>query len=467
MRATPAFCVTVSDQAAIPLRASYSISLLRLAATFGPGGAPAYVLDLTPIYRQLPRAARLGLDPRLASWLGVPEATQGDQAPPSPPSSPTGPTEWHITSDATGAPAWEAQLFGEHTEPCALAACNLPLLRWHRVYALGNHVEWTPMGLHLMTPPRGTVSAVFPEEVKEKDVEKAANGQRFYDYEAANTITHANNGSATSPRFRYPLLVTRVDETVSASPEGISYAVATNLGMTGRLGWLGVSATGYGGGIQGMLFITEGLVTLEIMAVVEPAALEGIWNDSAAIQPGALERMDPAHSQDLDEAVVFWGLWGDIDSQQGLSPPGLSGVGSAEVPLSQLGVPRLQDAVPNHPLVHWSSMDEAASFPLSSSLIEDLEEVGPGFRSSHLAMAIRSWEVLVEASAYGSTALSYDLALWEPGGFARWPGVVKVIAEEIADDLSRESVLLIPGGCLRPHRSIVDFMLCRYVHCVN
>ena len=429
--------------------------LLRAAAfpctaSFGPGGAPVYVLDLSPLYRRLPRAVRLGLDPRLSSWFGVPEAPTPPSRPlPSPAAPPS--NQWRITSDATAMPPWEAALFG------AVLNCsaNLPLLQWRRVYALGHHVEWTQRGLRLMTPPPGTPYAVFPEEVKDSALEKDAKGNAFYDTAASNTVVNASGRAV----FRYPLLAFRTDQ---SDPEGAIYGQGVNLGMTGRLGWLGASSIGIVQSAIGIVFMSEGLPTLEIMAVAAPAALEGIWNDSAAIQPGALERMDPAHAEALDEAVVFWGLWGDIDSQQGLSPPGLSGVGSVEVPLSQLGVPRLQDAVPNHPLVAWAASG-GGEFPLTPALANDLEECGPGFMSGALAMAVRGWEALVETHSYGAATFSYDVALWEPGGFARWPGITEALAADIAADLSRETVLLIPGGCTRPASFMLQNMVCGYV----
>ena len=436
---------------------------LLVAAVALSGHNPVHVLDLTPLYRELPRPARLGLDPRLASWFGVPEA-ESQTATPFPFASPeAAASDGQLRTSKAAAPMdWEAKLFSNGLRAaCEQTTCNLSALRWHRVYALGHHVQWTPEGVVLMTPPPGTSYAEFPGEAEEAIFQDTPLPRMttVLDYPAANT-TVLKGGKQM---LRYPILTFNSERNGMPSGLGVYAATAFPLGMTGRLGWLGVPSIGIGGGGVGSFLLSQGLVTLDIMAVAAPAALEGIWNDSAAIQPGALERMDPAHSEALDEAVVFWGLWGDIDSQQGLSPPGLSGVGSVEVPLSQLGVPRLQDAVPDHPLVDWIATG-GGEYPVSGVLEQDMEEVGYQFRSPSMAMAIRGWEVLVEGSCYGASVYSYDLALWEPGGFARWPGETATLFMEIEDDLSREALILIPGGCLQYRDSLLQLgMLCLYV----
>ena len=420
----------------------------------GPGGSPVYVLDLTPLYRQFPRGARLGLDPRLASWSGIPEADPAIIRNQHHSSTHGG---WSVTSDPLGAPPWEAALFGATPKTGELKQdCAIPTLLWRRVFALGHHVEWTRQGLRMMLPPRGMPSALFPEEVKQETLEKDGD-EVFYDTIAANTTILVG----AQQQFRYPLLVFRLDPAVTGSTDGAAYTQGINIGMSGRLGWLGVSAIGLPQSLLGFTQVGVGLPTLEVFAVINPQAVEGIWEDSASIQAGALEQLPSAHSAALDEKVMFWGTWGDIDSQQGLSPPALSGVGGSEVPLAQLGVPTLQDAVPNHPLHFWNEAEATLERPLPASVLHDMKEIHSDFHVIPFAMAVMAWEELVKGSFYGSSVYSYEVALWEPGGFAMWPGETASLASRIEEDLASEKVVLIPGGCVNTSTTVFGSLFCK------
>ena len=361
-----------------------------------------------------------------------------------------------MTSDPTGVPPWEAALFGASPQADTLQQdCAIPTLPWRRVFALGHHVEWTQQGLRMMLPPRGTPSALFPEEVRQETLEKDGD-EVFYDTAGANTTILVGS----QEQFRYPLLVFRLDPTLTESTDGAAYAQGINIGMSGRLGWLGVSAIGISQTVLGHVLIGEGLPTLEIFAVVSPEAVEDIWDGSEAIQPGALDLMPSAHMEALDDKVVYWGMWGDIDSQQGLSPPALSGIRAAEIPLAQLGVPTLRDAVPNHPIHYWSESEGTLERSLPTSVILDMMEIHSDFQAISFAMAVMAWEELVKGSFFGSSVYSYEVALWEPGGFAMWPGETTTLALRIEEDLATEKVLLIPGGCAKTSTTLLSSVIC-------
>ena len=421
-----------------------SFTLPLTTAPLDNAGSPLYVLDLTPVYRTFPRLTRLGLDHRLASWHGIPEVQEGCSA-----ACREALRRRNISSQALPVPPWEAALFPAAAQPfegARPAACAAAPLRWRVVHAIGRHLQWSPQGLHIMLPPKELSYALYKEELP----------QQYYAAYAAE----------------YPLLVVGDGGAVVQQLEGAQRSTTEPLGMTGRLGWLGApSIAVMGVGILTQL--SDGIQTLDLLATVPPSAAEAVWRQDERLQPGALDQLPPEDSALLDDELVFWGQWADADYQQGMSPPSLSGARSAEVPLSLLGVPTLSDAIPSHPLALYSNAsDPLAAVPPaytpSPSLCADLAAVGlacddtPGKAA---AMAAEGWAAVVATSSFGSTVQSYDVALLAPGGFAHWPGTTHSLLLDVYDDLHRETVVMIPGGCLFEHRSFFGLMFCGYVSC--
>ena len=295
-----------------------------------------------------------------------------------------------------------------------------------------------------MLPPKELSYALYKEELPQ---------QYYTDYAA-----------------EYPLLVTGDGGEMVQSLDGFTFSVCEPLGMTGRLGWLGAPSIAY----FGMGFLSQvsvGIQTLDLLATVPPSAAEAVWRHDEPLQPGALDQLPPEDSSLLDDELVFWGQWADADYQQGMSPPGLSGARSAEAPLSMLGVPTLSDIIPSHPLALYST----ASNPLaavppaytpSPSLCADVAAVGLACDDSPgkaAAMAAEGWAAVVATSSFGSTVQSYDVALLAPGGFAHWPGTTHSLLLDVYDDLHRETVVMIPGGCVSSRQSLLSLAFCGYV----
>ena len=418
------------------------------------------LLDLTPLYRRFPRSVRLGLDPRMTSWEGTPEADQisGIHL------SSFAPSGWEIASNPTQPVDWEAELFtGDHAF-CAIGTCNLPTLRWRRVFAIGNHVRWSREGVHIVLPPPDTPSAVAPSDVTSEVLrDGTASGEAYFDALNAN-VTLEKDGKRL---FRYPLLAFRGDNTTS-SPGGGGYFFGSPLGMTGKLGWLGAPCMGITGSTVDLVLLSGGLQTLEILGMADPADIEQlIAEGNGELHLGALDRLPVEDSQFLDDKVVFWGLWGEGESQQGLSPPALYGSSSAEIPLQKLGVPSVEKIVPSFP-VNSSNQDLLPTL-LNNSLPAHLESdvLSVGFtvqtaEAKITALALHAWERVIETSSFGSNVYSYDIAITALDGFARWPGEIVRIAQDIERDLGSETIVLIPGGCLRPMKTVLDSLMCRY-----
>ena len=402
----------------------------NFTAPGGPGGNPIYVLDVTPVYSGFPRAVRLGLDPTLASWKGIPELDPQWQAYYN--------TSTSAAFTASNIPPWERTLFPSAPE----STCQHRPLRWHRVYALGHHLRWTRRGITLMLPPKGTLSAVFPSEYSAADLERDRDSSLpFFDYEGTGAVV--TEGGQT--RLRYPFLAYRAEQ---QPQECIAYALSASGGLTGQLGWLGVPSALYTNPVIGPYTPTSSLISLEIAAFI---------NVSAVVpqqQPlGAMDQVELSAAE--EEGLMFWGLWGDAANMQGNIPPAIHGVGAAEVPLSYFGGVNVSSFIPDYPFAsHMASLDDCevpAEALEGGRLWEEVAAEVGNFTTPEgittMALAVMAWEMVVSNSAFGATAGSFELALTNTNGFVRWPGPTIDMLSSIEASLAREQVLLLPGGC--------------------
>ena len=152
-----------------------------------------YVLDLTPLIRTFPIHAQLGIDASLASeFNGVP--LQSTQRPPFASggvdeeavyinelarngSLPHPPTTWEAEvlrgkGDDYGPDEsfWPPHVCDAETNESRPVCKSDGPLRWHRVHAVGNHLEWSAEGLRIAMAPVGDGSAVHVPDVMAAEV---------------------------------------------------------------------------------------------------------------------------------------------------------------------------------------------------------------------------------------------------------------------------------------------------------
>ena len=403
-----------------------------VADTFGPGGSPVYIVDLTPIYRQFPPFVAYGLDPRLASPDGLARHENS--------SMPEGP--W-ITSDEAPLPPWEQGIVpppDSQRSGIAGGVCGkVGPLRWHRVQAMGNHIEWTPRGLGIALPPRDASFAVFdtPTAVLEPDY----NGNPFYGYPLSGEYEEIDGGK----RRRFPALAYTAGLVGATSGIGIYQSSTVAVGHTGPMGWLGVPTLMSRVGLVRGNDIGSTASNINVFATVHIDVVEGSYGLSPPWD--ALDAHDSlANNSWLDERVLFWGLFSDENEMQGVVPPAARGTKAAEVPLSELSPPTLDTVVPGHSAGTGVASEAAASavasldghlqfpFVLDQGLV-------------HLKEGVYNWRKVVEHSAWSAQAGGFSTALVAPNGFARWPAVTKRLMDEIREEMPKEKVLLIAGGC--------------------
>ena len=416
--------------------------------------SPVYVLDLTPVYRGLPSAVKLGLDPRLTSMNGIPEPVGSLEHLPS------------LTVSSNPMPALpeeEAILKVVPSESCNITAP----LRWHKIYSLGEHLKWRERGLVFALPPRDYASARYFDVINEENLEKDEEGNPFFDYPGTNAVITSNNSS----RLKYPLLTSGHDVFSSDIPTKASYVASTPAGMIGTLGWLGVPS------LMGRGFFINGVERTFTTALLEPVGAidASVLAERGIVPLGSRSSLylSDEDSAALDDCVMFWGKWSSL-ADTDIVPPPVSGTRSIEIPISDLPLRNLSHVIPNHPA---SEILKSTSAGMNAAQLkfEDLKQFhlrSPTISvSDHfpwlneeqrfiLDTAVSSWEQVVLHSAWGSFAATFETALTRNDGSVQWPGLSARVSSGIEKEFAEESVVLIVGGCLIPPITLFDLLYC-------
>ena len=454
--------------------------LLCPAAPRGIGGGHVYALDLTPLYRTFPQEVQAGLDPRLAGsdrGLGAAftrrdnvyehEDTEGIPIP---------------VDDSPGpAPAWEAAVFGLSSQaswpprqcpsqPTPYSPhgysklgftpkppeeredgwCHAPTLRWHRLSALGLHVQQRAEGLSLVLPPPHwksvsyvtNVGQLFSEGKLEDLIEPGTNSP-FVGYSTEEQAAYEN-----SRRLLYPVLVGSPQAQVNAAgaepTDGLKNSKGVAVGHTGALGHLGVPAMLIVTGDSALISI-KGSTLLEVMFTV-PAS-------------------STAEGADADGLLTAWGTFSDAGVQGGESPSFRSSFASTSTAIPPAYV-EPSAFVPEHsasrtslemqPLIQEyvsNSIPRGNASVLSSSWL-------PQSHKDVLAEAVASLQAVSQAGIWGANAGGWDLALYSPAGFARWPGIARRVAAEVREEKKSEKWLVVATGCTLRRASAFGSFVC-------
>ena len=421
-----------------------------------------YVLDVTPIYRDMPLYVKFGLDPRLASSHGIPEEQ-----------SHTG-DELRATSRGTHLPSWERGFtkgdFHDREAPIPSAYCamNNRALRWHRVHALGNHVKWTHRGLRLVLPPKDSRYAAYNPPVSELELER---GKPFYGYpESGSVVQDGSSRALRFPVLQYP------KGSGSDLEFGQNGAASAAVGFSGPLGWLGVpTVLARGFSVTRSTQLTSISALLSTLATVEAEVLTSATG-SVEFSGHSLGENDTL-SGALDDKIVFWGLWSDEGDQQGQIPVRTYATDSVETPATKLGPSGVGDIVPNMVFPNEEAGTEHDD-TAPATLLEEVSTVAshnsdgsgnmntslPDWLSNsqqwHLAAAMRNFIVANLRGSWGSNSAGFSEALFSSDGFALWPGVARRIERKILADMAEETVTVLSGGCTFSISVMFNAMFC-------
>ena len=440
----------------------------------GPKGGFIYALDITPIMRSLPTEAQAGLlQDEGAAWDGIPtyEWYNDTHRPPH-------------TREATPA---EAHILGEGGK----SLCNIDApLRYHRLAAAGKHVVWSNEGLDIVASPPNAVGSVVIDDVDSVLGETIEHGVLLSDDSVinmsqpflgpVNTEWHYKSG------LRYPLITTG-DLRFTDSFALTSFHPVGRAQKTGHFG--AASALLFGGMTQS--FLSKAYVHLEVWGTVRKEVLA-----AAAPGDGSQWAADAANlsvpismSRQLDDSIVYWGLWAEPSDPAEPAPPSRYNHASVSIPMC--AVTRHADpfkAFPMHPLAElrqglqeeWAAacQKETGDFPLPSpppglpptatansefhyqGLGASIALPHPSRLSEPMSVALDGYLEVLREGRFGSRSAGWEACFITPAGFPRWPGVTARLLLERIRDVAPENLLMLKGGCRSESRSLQESALC-------
>ena len=462
------------------------------------GGGGIYVLDITPLVRSFPFYAQLGLDPRLSStWNGVGDteghrfSSTGQQC------SPCDTVQQQSTIGSSQGPPtpWEAEILGgpqakatdywpPHTcneTPYAAPMCSIQPLRWHRVAGAEGHVHWTEEGLHIVVGEGNTgTTRAIPDFNDFTDSIEGSIASPAVPYAGPPNTEWA---SADGQGLRYPLLVHNY-RGASTQTSAVTDSITAPIGRGPRMGHLGASAMYIHGGALAVSGASTTLV-LELWATYKAPSIQDYQlQRPGQVASGAYEPLPNNVSAALDDGVVFWGLWGEMEEDAGPSPPAIQGSSYISLPSckapGQFDLTSFFSSSFLQPLA-TSVLEEAASLcsfpntspsplpplePTTTTVIGEAQGLYSSFRLAWsapellLADAVTAWQEVAQQGLFGPRAQGYDFALMDPGGFALWPGVSARNFYEITHAKVKETLLLLLTGCKFPFATSVESIVC-------
>ena len=435
----------------------------------------------------MPSYVQLGLDPRMAP-SGEGETSSrasdgfGDQIPY--PDEQSGPApEWEAwVLNVLPNDTWPRFQCTKETQFESVRLCNTSEpLRWRRLYSAGRHVLWEADGLSVQVPSQDTPSSYWVTNKSVPLLEKTlvprtqvpnatvdrTSSSPFLDYlgtenlvaDSSSEVDLCEEGIPVGRLLRYPILtsVMSADKQTSGS-FGLQFFISSAIGSSGKTGHLGTSSILFFGGeinIQGR----RGTSVLELWGSLHAhhAAALNLTSSSK----GATGPLAPDVSAAVDEHLFLWGLWSSPGDQQGIPSPAIYGQASVEVPASEFGLPSVQEIVPGHPCKDAcaSSLPEYPPSTVASYSLPSWPWFNENCQLS-IVTAVESWKSVVRAGAFGSSAVGYELALRDPGGFARWSGVSSRVWSSIEEELKSETLMVLISGCRGKRTDISQIALC-------
>ena len=286
---------------------------------------------------------------------------------------------------------------------------NVPPLRWHRVRALGKHVQSAPSGLHVEIPPHDTPWAwpATSAELQKYSSSNPRHGGRIHNLTTAVDSSAAILLSRGLPRLVYS---TKVED-------GPREPAVLPIGRNGLLGHLGSPTIMLQSGVTGSTATTHP-VFLELLATV-PAV------DSLPTDP-----YDIAGSPPLDDKVVFWGAWRSLSDAAGEEPMSRHGMGKASIPVPESAMSPWT-LYPHHPFATEANKD-------------NLSSVQPV--KANASLQWEAWQWMVTHRAWGPAVDGMDLAKRLFTNSHIFPSYFELLGEAAAAEAGRMA-----HNCWRMH----------------
>lgn len=319
--------------------------------------------------------------------------------------------------------------------------CHIKPLRWHRIYAAGLRMGWTPDGLDIETSSesKSTTSVDLEGEV-ERGVVDGVLQPSFLLHNGSRALS--DDGSS----LRYKILVDKI----SVSSQGLFDVATEPIGHSGRFGHLGCVSILFQGGSINPLHLA-GHSVLELFV--------GIHFGDLRRRPPAGDVVTNSTARYFDDGdLMVWGSLGDLGDQQGFAPRAIHGFAETTMPLDRINIsPEI--VVPSHPL---SSSSPSSSSSESPGPAPTGPSAGAWEPNEEVLRSYEGWRASVRAGAFGPSSLSLGAALFHPSGMARWSGEVIDLWEDMKQRMSeaKEEVMVVAGGCKRDRRVLLEVFMC-------